>query len=48
MFVSLAVGVGTALKLENVQDVGRKHNVDGGFFAYNAWLHLDSDIGDGS
>ena len=47
-FVSIAVGVGTALKLESVQDAGRKNNVDCGFFTYNAWLHLDLNIRDGS
>ena len=48
MFASLVVGVGTALKFENVLDAGIRHNVDCGFFAYNAWLHLDLNIRDGS
>jgi len=48
MFAILAVGVGTALKLENAQNVEkrRKSNVACGFFAYSARWRLDSNIRD--
>lgn len=48
VFVSLAVGDGTVLRLENVQDAGRrrKRNVICGFFAHSARLCLDSSIPD--
>lgn len=48
VFVSVVVGIGTALKLENAQNAGRrrKRNVVCGFFAYYARLRLDSNIPD--